>query len=131
MRKYHKDGTLPASLETIFVFGSNKAGRHGAGAAEVAHKHFGAVYGRGHGHYGTSYAIPTKDKNIKTLDYWIVSSYIQCFVEYTKSHPEYNFFVTRIGCGLAGFKDCDIAPLFRDCGSNCSFAEEWRKHLEV
>lgn len=131
MRKYHKDGTLPASLDTIFVFGSNKAGIHGAGAAKVAAKLFGAKYGRGHGHYGHSYAIPTKDEDIEPLDYMVIASYVQIFVQYAKLHPEYQFFVTRVGCGLAGFKDCDIAPLFSECGGNCSFAEEWRKHLEV
>lgn len=129
MRKYHKDGTLPTENE-IFVFGSNEAGIHGAGAAKVAREKFGAIWGEGVGITGNCYAIPTKDKVIDTLLLDCVRNYIEEFVEFSKEYPEVQFFVTRVGCGLAGFIDADIAPLFKQCGDNCSFAEEWREYLD-
>jgi len=127
--KYHKDGTLPQNGE-VFVFGSNLAGRHGAGAARVALEKFGAVYGNGVGFCKQSYAIPTKDEHIETLPVGIITDYIDDFIAATHEYPNMQFFVTGIGCGLAGFKHKQIAPLFRDCNNNCSFPEEWREYLE-
>lgn len=128
MIKFHKDGTLPSNNE-IFVFGSNLAGVHGAGAAKVAASRFGALYGNGIGFQNNSYAIPTKDVNIRTLPLNEIEKYIEQFVRVTNDHfiiAEY--FVTRVGCGLAGYKDSQIAPLFRGA-INCSFAEEWREYM--
>lgn len=127
-RFYHIDGTLPQNGE-IFVFGSNLAGIHGAGAAKVAHKKFGAEYGRGEGFSGESYAIPTKDEKIQTLPLTSIQRYIISFIRITQKAETATFFVTRIGCGLAGYRDRDIAPHFKGA-ENCSFAEEWREYLE-
>lgn len=130
---YHKDGTLPTKGE-IFVFGSNLAGIHGAGAAKVAHEKFGAKWGEGTSAtvmsvLDGSYAIPTKDKNIETLPLREIEKYVNSFVTFTLMYPEYGYFVTRVGCGLAGYKDSQIAPMFKGA-ENCSFAEEWKPYLE-
>lgn len=127
MISFHKDKTLPLD-NSIFVFGSNLAGIHGAGAAAMA-LNFGAEWGKGVGLQGRSYAIPTKDESIKTLPLSKILPYIREFVQFTKDHPEMKFFVTRIGCGLAGYSDHLIAPLFKGA-INCSFADEWRPWLK-
>ena len=137
MYKYHKDGTLPQNGE-VFVFGSNLAGIHGAGAAKVAQERFGAIYGNGVGPQTEhrSYAIPTKGFDLRfPLSLSQIKYHIDQFVEYTQDlqaiahiqHP--GFFVTRVGCGLAGYRDEEIAPLFRNA-KNCSFAEQWKPYLE-
>ncbi len=91
----------------IFVFGSNLAGYHGGGAARLAYERFGAVWGQGTGLQGQSYAIPTMQGGVETI-----KPYVDEFIEFAKEHPELDFLVTRIGCGIAGFKDEEIAPLF-------------------
>ena len=111
----------------IFVFGSNLAGRHGAGAARTAAMHYGAKRGQGVGLQGQSYAIPTKDKNLNPLPLTIIFTYVRQFVNFAENHPELTFYVTRIGCGLAGYKDSDISPMFRGAPTNCSLPEGWRK----
>lgn len=93
----------------IFVFGSNLAGFHGGGAARVAHQRFGAVWGQGVGLQGQSYAIPTMQGGVETI-----RPYVDEFIVFAKQHPELTFLVTRIGCGIAGFTDEDIAPLFKE-----------------
>lgn len=98
----------------VFVFGSNLAGVHGGGAAAQAYKHFGAKWGVGRGKTGNCYAIPTKDENIETLPLHHVEVYVAEFIDYAKEHPDLTFLVTEIGCGLAGFKVEQIAPLFAD-----------------
>jgi hypothetical protein len=110
----------------IFVFGSNLAGRHGAGAALVARKYFDAVYGEGVGRTGDAYAIPTKDKNLKVLPISEIQKHVEDFLEYAHAHQELQFEVTRVGCGLAGYKDEDIAPLFHHVPDNCMMPEQWR-----
>ena len=110
---------------SIFVFGSNEAGRHGAGAAKAAKKH-GAIYGQGRGRQGDSYAIPTKDKHLETRPLHAIALDVQIFIQYANEHPELTFEVTRIGCGLAGYKYSDIAPMFKDAPSNCNLPEGWR-----
>jgi hypothetical protein len=101
----------------IFVFGSNLAGRHGKGAALTARK-FGAVNGRGVGHVGWTYAIPTKDENIKTLPLSEIRHYASRFIAYAEQNGDLTFLVTEIGCGLAGYKPEQIAPVFRDAPNN-------------
>lgn len=113
----------------IFVFGSNLAGVHGAGAARVARFEHGAELGVGVGRTGNAYALPTKDHNIRTLSLGVVSRYVDQFLEHAAAHPEENFQVTRIGCGLAGFTDEEIAPLFKSAPINCLFDEAWRPWL--
>ena len=94
----------------IFVFGSNLAGRHAGGAACIATDKFGAEWGVGVGRTGQTYAIPTMQGGVDTI-----RPYVDDFIEYATQHPELNFLVTRIGCGIAGFRDVDIAPLFAKC----------------
>lgn len=115
--------------KTILVFGSNEAGMHGAGAAAVAHRDFGAVYGRGYGHYGQSFAIPTKDMNIESLEIAKIKKYVDGFLAYAHAQRKLIFKVTRIGCGLAGFTDRAMAPLFLEATKNCQFDEAWRPYL--
>ena len=93
----------------MFVFGSNLAGAHVGGAARVALDKFGAVWGQGVGIQGQSYAIPTMQGGVETI-----KPYVDDFFSFAKSHTELVFLVTRIGCGIAGFKDEEIAPLFAD-----------------
>jgi hypothetical protein len=86
--------------------------------------------GKGNGGpYGKSYAIPTKDNNIKTMPLSDIKAFVEAFVDFTKVTPDYRWFVTRIGCGLAGYKDEQIAPMFKGA-YNCSFAQEWQQYLE-
>ena len=98
----------------IFVFGSNLAGIHGAGAAKIALLHFGAIWNEGVGLHGQSYAIPTKDDHIKTMPLSKIKFYVNDFINYAQQHDYLTFYVTKIGCGLAGYKPKDIAPLFKD-----------------
>ena len=91
----------------IFVFGSNLSGMHGGGAAWVAYRKFGAIMGQGVGLQGQSYGIPTMQGGVETI-----RPYVDEFIGFAKSHPELTFLVTRIGCGIAGFDDAEIAPLF-------------------
>lgn len=100
----------------IFVFGSNESGVHGAGAARAALE-FGAVRGVGFGLQGDTFAIPTKDWNIETLDIQSVRAYIYRFVAFARLRPNLTFLVTKIGCGLAGFTVEEIAGLFRSAGA--------------
>ncbi len=92
----------------IFVFGSNLAGHHKGGAAWAALHKFGAVWGVGVGLQGQSYAIPTMQGGVETI-----RPYVDQFIEFAKMHPELVFLVTRIGCGIAGFRESEIAPLFK------------------
>lgn len=96
----------------IFVFGSNLAGRHGKGAALYARRHRGAIYGRGSGPQGNSYAIPTKDARLATLPLATIAAYVAEFIDFARAHAELRFQLTPIGCGLAGYSAADIAPLF-------------------
>lgn len=94
----------------IFVFGSNLEGMHGGGAARLAYDKFGAIWGQGVGLQGQSYGIPTMHGGVDAI-----KPYVDEFIEFAKSHPELTFLVTRIGCGIAGFRDEEIAPLFNEC----------------
>lgn len=98
----------------IFVFGSNLAGRHGAGAARLAYEKFGAKMGSGVGYTGQCYAIPTKDKNIETMRLHEIKAYVDHFIATASERPEETFLVTAIGCGLAGYTPEEIAPLFKE-----------------
>jgi hypothetical protein len=116
----------------IFVFGSNLAGIHGAGAALTAYLLHGAKSGVGEGRTGNSYAIPTKRRDVRTsLSQGEVTKHILKFIFYAEDNPMESFQITRIGCGLAGFKDKDIAPLFNTCPqSNCFFDSKWQPYLD-
>lgn len=97
------------SENEVFVFGSNLTGFHGGGAAAIAFKKFGAKWGKGNGHYGQTYGIPTMHGGIDKI-----RPYVDEFIVYAKKHPELTFLVTKIGCGIAGFKYHEIAPLFAE-----------------
>ena len=106
----------------VFVFGSNLQGIHGGGAARIARECFGAIMGQGVGLQGQSYAIPTMQGGVKTI-----KPYVDEFIKFAQIHTEFHFLVTRIGCGIAGFRDEDIAPLFENAInlSNISLPKEF------
>ena len=110
----------------IFVFGSNLLGIHGGGAALCAKEKHGAIYGLGVGLQGNSYAIPTKATPAKSLELWQIKHYVYMFIEYAYYLRDHEFQVTRIGCGLAGYTDKDIAPMFQGAPNNCILPEGWR-----
>lgn len=112
-------------MTDIFVFGSNLAGRHGAGAAKWAVRHHGAIYGQGIGLQGQSYGIPTKDECLYTLTIDTIWRHVEDFKTFARSRPDLTFYVTPIGCGLAGYKREQIRPMFADMSANCRFAETW------
>ena len=115
MRTYHNiprpeftpERITSLRADEVFVFGSNLAGMHGGGAARAAFEKFGAVWGCGVGLQGQSYAIPTMQGGVETI-----KPYVDEFIKFADCHPELTFLVTRIGCGIAGFTDEEIAPLF-------------------
>ena len=93
----------------IFVFGSNLEGHHGGGAALLAWKKWGAIWGQGAGLQGQTYGIPTMHGGPDRI-----KPYVDEFISFARQHPELTFLVTEIGCGIAGFRPAEIAPLFRD-----------------
>lgn len=106
------------SAEPVFVFGSNLAGRHGKGAALWARQHSGAIYGRGVGRQGNAYAIPTKDYQLRVLPLEVIRSHVQEFLAYASRRSDLSFEVTPIGCGLAGYRLDQIAPMFAGVSAN-------------
>ena len=108
-RDYTPERITELKANEIFVFGSNLAGMHGGGAARLAYNRFGAIWGQGVGLQGQSYGIPTMQGGVETI-----KPYVDEFIEFARLHPEYKFFVTKIGCGIAGFREDEIAPLFKD-----------------
>ena len=120
----------------IFVFGSNESGIHGAGAARYALNQRGAIMGQAFGMQGQSFAIPTKDKTIKhTLPLDEIKSYVNRFIYFARTqtdrrHAPLIYQVTCIGCGLAGLKHEDIAPMFRMGTKNLFFDDLWKPWLE-
>ena len=110
----------------IFVFGSNLAGRHGKGSAREALLNWGATYGKGVGFHGRSYAIPTKDGSLRVLPIEEIAGYVHHFLLFANEHPEHTFHIVKIGCGLAGYSEREMAPLFRGAPPNCRLPEGWR-----
>lgn len=108
-RKYAAERISQLESDEVFVFGSNLAGAHGGGAARIAYLKFGAIMGQGVGLQGQSYAIPTMQGGVETI-----KPYTDQFIQFARQHPELKFLVTRIGCGIAGFDDVEIAPLFHE-----------------
>ncbi|MDE5956874.1 MAG: hypothetical protein K2L35_07550 [Muribaculaceae bacterium] len=105
--KYTPENITELGEDEVFVFGSNLAGRHSGGAARVARQKFGAIMGQGVGMQGQSYAIPTMQGGVETI-----RPYVDEFIELAREWDQTTFYVTRIGCGIAGFSDEEIAPLF-------------------
>ena len=118
-------------MSEVFVFGSNLAGRHGKGAAKDALKYHGAKYGEGVGHFGNSFAIPTKGYNLEVLSLKRIKQFVDMFLFYSKDNPNLTFRVTPIGCGLAGYKPEDIAPLFKGCTPNVQLPEVFKEVLNL
>lgn len=112
----------------LFVFGSNEAGMHLGGAAKAAMSK-GAVFGHSYGQAGDTWAIPTMDLDLRVMPMARIQQYVTGFLAYAEGHPKLNFQVTRIGCGIAGYSDKQIAPMFVGAPLNCQFDEQWRIHL--
>lgn len=127
---YTEDNFTSLGENEVFVFGSNLAGRHGKGAAKFARDVCGAKYGVGIGFTGHSYAIPTKDQNLRVMSLVKIQAQIEHFKFMAQLNSAKVFLVTKIGCGLAGYKDHEIAPLFRGSSSNCKFHCSWRIYLQ-
>lgn len=121
----------PIPKNAIFVFGSNLAGRHGKGAALEAKNLYGAVYGVGIGLRGRSYAIPTKDEHLNTLPLERIQSYITHFLNFARANPQLRFAVTPIGCGLAGYKPHQIAPMFAAASNNVTLPQGWDRYQKL
>lgn len=115
-------------MRRIFVFGSNLRGAHGAGAALEARRKHGAVWGCGEGLSGYAYGIPTKDRNLgsRTLDEIQIS--VEKFLAFARETSETTYEVTRIGCGLAGYKDHQIGPMFAEAPVNCVLPLNWEQY---
>lgn len=129
-RTYHQDGAPPKPGQ-IFCFGSNLSGIHGAGAALAAHSFYGAEWGVGEGRTGQSYALPTVRHGIAgPLSLPEIADAVARFLAHATAHSELLFFVTRVGCGLAGHNDSDIAPMFAGAPANCSLPRPWAEFLE-
>ena len=108
-KEYTPERITKLKPNEIFVFDSNLAGTHSGGAAWIAYECFGAIMGQGVGLQGQSYAIPTMQGGVETI-----MPYVDEFIEFAFKHPEYKFLVTKIGCGIAGFRVEEIAPLFAE-----------------
>jgi len=111
------------SSTPVFVFGSNLAGRHGKGAALWARQHRGAIYGQGVGRQGDAYAIPTKDGRLQVLPLQVIQRHVADFLDYARQRPGITFELTPIGCGLAGYRSEQIAPMFADAPANVRLPE--------
>lgn len=107
--RYTPENITSLDKDEIFVFGSNLRGLHHGGAARIAHERFGAIMGQGVGLQGQSYAIPTMQGGVETI-----KPYVDEFIELAREWDQITFLVTRIGCGIAGFTDEQIAPLFAE-----------------
>lgn len=113
----------------VFVFGANEMGRHGAGTAKEAVKNHGATWGFV-GRMGRSYGIPTKESPwSKALPLPKIQAYVTEFLEHARAHPEDTFNVVAIGCGLAGLKPHEIAPMFAGAPDNVNLPPEFRAVL--
>jgi len=114
------------SENQIFVFGSNLAGIHAGGAAKQAHEQFGAIWGQGEGIQGQSYAFPTLTKSFKKVTPVTLVCNATRLFKCCEDNPDKEFLLTRVGCGIAGFQDEDIRPLFENHPNNLILPEEWR-----
>ena len=128
---FHLDRTQPEpNPATVWVFGSHLAGRHGRGAAQVAVRRFGAKWGCGVGFAGNSFAIATKDRCLRVLPLEQIRLHVDQLLQKAHSFEQLSFFVTRIGCGCADYRDDQIAPLLKRRPIATS-RKEWRPYLEI
>lgn len=110
----------------VFVFGSNLAGKHIGGSARAAYEKHGAIWGKGVGPQGESYAIPTLNEGFEPLPIPLIARYVEDFFEYALWNPFLTFKIVAIGCGVAGFKAEDIAPIFQNAPHNCVLSSEFK-----
>lgn len=115
--------------KSIFVFGSNLAGRHGKGAALIARLYYGAIYGQGEGLQGQSYAVPTKGLKMEVLPLDRIKSHVDRLLRFATKHKDFEFKVTAIGTGYAGYSHDDIAPMFTYAPNNCVLPFKWKEIL--
>jgi hypothetical protein len=115
----------------VFVFGSNPQGRHGKGAALTARLQYGAIYGQAEGRQGNAYGIITKElrPGYPAITVEQVKVGVDRFLDYARLNPGLTFKVTAIGCGLAGFKPSQIAPLFKGCPDNVHLPDGWKTSM--
>jgi hypothetical protein len=117
----------------IFVFGSNLQGIHGAGAALFAKNERGAVMNEEEGLFGQSYALPTcglwDGRRFPALPIGVVQRNVEEFLYLATRRGDLHFQVTRVGCGLAGLRDEDVAPMFQHASRNCLFDTAWQQWL--
>lgn len=118
---------MSGHTQAIFVFGSNLAGMHGGGAARYAREHYGAKWGQGEGLQGDSYAVPTMDARLHPLPLHAIAGYAKQMLADARAAPERQWLVTRVGCGIAGYTDADIAPMFAGAPPNVELPAEWRE----
>ena len=111
--------------QQVFVFGSNRQGRHGQGSAKTAYVRHGAVYYNGEGIQGNSYAIPTKETPYKTLPLEAIKEHVETFIAFAKANPDKTFNVVDIGCGRAGYTPSQIAPMFENAPSNVVLSDKF------
>jgi len=128
---YHNETIIKNLAEDmVFVFGSNMAGTHAGGAAKIALQHFGATRGVGRGWAGQSFAIPTMNEHLQQMPLSQIEYYIDDFKIYVKNHAQTIFFITAVGCGVAGYKVEEIAPMFKGIAHNVIFPESFRPFVE-
>lgn len=129
--QYHDESIIKDLPEdTIFVFGSNMAGTHQGGAAKTALLHFGATKGVGRGWAGQSFAIPTMNEHLQQMPLSQIQHYIDDFKIYTRNHLKMKYFITSVGCGVAGYKVEEIAPMFKGISRNVIFPVSFRPFVE-
>lgn len=131
------EGDITPDVDTIFVFGSNPEGRHGAGAAKIARDKFGAIYGQGEGLQGNAYALPTKDlrvkenKGFKSISPSDITESIKKLYQTAISNPNKQFKVAyrnTITTSLNGYTGLEMIEMFKQAGpipSNIVFSKEW------
>lgn len=123
---FFNESLFTQTSTNIFVFGSNLAGIHGAGAAKFAETYCKAIRGQGFGIQGKSFAIPTKDEWLKVLPLDAIESFVRQFLHFATQNPHLTFYVTPIGTGLAGYQHHQIAPMFKDAPANCVLPTQWQ-----
>ena len=129
--QYHDESIIKYLPEdTVFVFGSNMAGTHQGGAAKTALLNFGAMKGVGRGWSGQSFAIPTMNEHLQQMPLSQIQHYIDDFKIYTKNHPKTKYFITAVGCGVAGYTVEEIAPMFKGISHNVILPVSFRAFVE-
>ena len=130
LRMYHPEGEKPPRLTAlVFVFGSNLEGHHSGGAARIARDEFQAERGVGQGRTNMAYAIPVIARG-ETIALPDIKQSVRQFIAYADANPTLTFYVVRVGCGVAGYADSQVAPLFAGAGVNCIFSEKWKLWLD-